>query len=395
MKSIMGALPDDWLIRAWQGTSRPGLIDLGPGYPDPTLLPGRWLQDSLNDALTAFPQGALGYGTNPGPEPLRDFVAARFGARREEVVTTAGTSSALGAIATTLQRSGATVLTESTTYDLAVKLFTHRGVRVRALPASVLGIDPDDVERCARAAASHDRVAPALYVIPTFHNPTGRVLTSEVRARLVEIAARIGMDVIEDLAYLDLSFGDEPVPPPLWTTAIDRRRHVALYTFSKVVAPALRLGVMVTDEKRCAAIAADGERQSGGGPSHLMATALSVAALNGTLQRQIDRVCAELRCRRNVLTAVLGGQLPPGVQLRSCRGGYFGWLDLPDSLDTASLRRAAVAAGLDFAPGWRFGNAHGIRLSLAARPSAELGVALTRLVEVFRGKFGSLALSET
>ncbi|MEV0289179.1 PLP-dependent aminotransferase family protein [Kribbella sp. NPDC050820] len=358
-----------WWQRAGQGDLRRDLIDLGPGYPDPSLLPGPWIADALSTAISRQHDVALGYGGNAGPGPLRAFVAARLPhCATDEVVTTAGTSAALNAIAVGLQRAGAAVITEFTTYDLALKIFADRGVRIDRLPAAESGIDPAAVLRTSLRAYRRDGAWPSLYLVPTYHNPTGRTLGAEVRAGLIELTTTTGLHIIEDLAYLDLGFDGGPEPVPLWSQAVDKGRHTALYSFSKVVAPGLRLGALVADQARCRAIADDGERLSGGGPAHLTAMGLANASLSGALQAHIAQVRAELKRRRDTVQQSLVDKVPEDVRIAPCHGGYFVWLELPPRLDELDVRRSALRAGVDFAPGRRYGDPSGVRLSLAAQP---------------------------
>lgn len=373
---------DGWRDRAAQGHSSSDLVDLGPGYPDNTLLPGAWLADALTRAMAATPRLFLGYGVNDGPEPLRQMVADRFGADVSEVITTAGSSSAISQMAASLEQIRTPVLVEATTYDLAAKIFLHRGVELHRLPPSPLGVDPDDLATCAATLRRATGQTPALYVIPTFHNPTGRVLTPEICEGVINVAGRLGVQIIEDQAYIDLHDDHYPPPTPLRTVGHGRADIVSLYSFSKSVAPGLRTGALVADREQCRKLAADGERDSGGGPSHFIAAALSEAAYAGHLARHIDQTRAILQTRRRLAQGLLDDGLPADTRARPSRGGYFIWIDLPPHQSDIDVQQRCRANGLDIAPGRKFGDAGGIRISVASNTSGTLAEAIPRLCSV-------------
>ncbi|MEU4215428.1 aminotransferase class I/II-fold pyridoxal phosphate-dependent enzyme [Actinoplanes sp. NPDC026623] len=367
-----------------QGEPRPGIVNLDPGYLDPELLPvellGRWTRR----ALRRWGTQTLGYGADAGPLPLRAALAGRLaGCTPANVVTTAGTSAALDQLALLLAAQGRTLLTEASTYDLGRRIFEARGVPVRPVPGPVDDVDVDAFARAARSAARASGRAPAMYLIPTFHNPTGRVLPAERRRALVELAEREGMFVIEDQAYTDLSFGAPP-PPPLWTYAEDRDRVVALYSFAKCLAPGLRAGWLVTGERLAAELAADPVRHSGGGPTHFTVMAVAAGCADGDLDRRIVTLRQQLRARRDALLGALDGALPPEFEVITPHGGFFAWVRLPPASDSAALRLRAEQCGVSYADGRRFGAEPGARLCFAAAGPDRLREGAARLIEAWR-----------
>ncbi|WP_422768910.1 PLP-dependent aminotransferase family protein [Plantactinospora sp. WMMC1484] len=372
-------MPDYCMIYTgdWrQGVRREGIIDLGPGYPDPALLPSGLLADAATAVLTRHAAEALSYGANTGPRQLRAFLAEQVpGCPPEQVVTTAGTSSALSGVAAELGRRGAVVLTESLTYDLGRQIFVDRGLRVEAVPGPV---DDLDIDRLRRFLAGR-REPVAFYVMPTFHNPTGRVLGVERRTELLELAARTGMTIVEDHAYSRLSF--DQVPAPLWSLSDDREKVITLLSLSKCLAPGLRLGGVVGSTELLDRLARDGERASGGGANHLTAATVAHAVATGAVARHVEDLVGELRRRRDALYSALAGRLPPGLTITRPTGGYFQWIGLPTVAYEAMLLAAAENLGVSFAPGSRFGSGHpGVRLCFAAHRPDDLIFAAERLV---------------
>src|SRR5215472_14064552 len=190
-----------------------GLVDLGPGYLDPALVPveliGRWTAQ----ALDRWGASALGYGADAGPLPLRAAAASRISGAawaREcapsQLIVTGGTSAALDQLAMRFSREGRAVLTESLTYDLGRKIFTGWGVRTVAVRGPADDVDVAELARAAKQAARSTGIPPAIYLIPTFHNPTGRVLSTGRRRDILAVAEQAGSLVIEDQAYSELHY---------------------------------------------------------------------------------------------------------------------------------------------------------------------------------------------
>ncbi|NUT37525.1 MAG: PLP-dependent aminotransferase family protein [Hamadaea sp.] len=359
-----------------QGDQRDDVIDLGPGYPEPALLPARLLADAATAVLSRHATEALSYGANNGPGQLREFLASQIeGSTPDQILTTAGTSSALAGIAADLRRRDAVVLTESLTYNLGRKIFVDRGLPVEAVPGP---LDDLDVDELRRAAQGH-RQPVAFYVMPTFHNPTGRVLSAERRADLLRLAARTGMTIVEDHAYSSLGFA--PSPPPLWSLNRDGVAVFTLVSLSKCLAPGLRLGGVVGPDGFAERLEQDGERVSGGGPNHLTAATIAHAVACGAVADHVRGLIGELRARRDALHAALEGNLPPGYTLAHPAGGYFQWIGLPSAAHEGALLRAAEDLGVSFAPGSRFGAGHpGVRLCFAGHGPRDLIFAAERLV---------------
>jgi len=369
-----------------QSDPRPGMVELGPGYPDPALLPTDLMRHCASRALERWGPQALGYGADAGPADLRRMLAARVAAtdggrsRSANVLVTAGTSAALGQLAIRVAREGRMLLTESLTYDLGRKIFQEYGVRVRAVPGPLDDLDVGAVRRAALRAERDAGQPPVLYLVSTFHNPTGRVLSPARRTELMTLAERLGLLVLDDLAYVDLSFGAPP-PPPLHSCADDADRVVTLYSFAKCLAPGVRVGWLVSGERTVAELAGDAVRRSGGGPNHLAVMAVSVACLEGHLDARLAWLRGQLRIRRDALADGLAG-LPDGYRPAEPGGGFFTWVGLPAGVDDRRLLREAEARGVSFALGRRFGAApRGVRLCFAAAGPDALRLGGARLCE--------------
>jgi DNA-binding transcriptional MocR family regulator len=374
-----------------QADPRPGMVELGPGYLDPTLLPVGLIRRCAARALDRWGAQALAYGANPGPQELRVALAARVadatGTRcgPDNVLTTAGTSAALDQIAISLARDGRAVLTECLTYDLGRDIFTGRGVRTVPVPGPLDDIDVAEFSRAAVRVARESGQPPALYLIPTFHNPTGRVLGRTRRREIMELAERLGMLVIEDQAYAELSYGTPP-PPSLRSCTADPERVVSLYSLAKCLAPGMRVGWLVAGERLVSEFARDPVRLSGGGGNHFAVMVVAAACLEGEFDRHLSGLRGRLKARRDALLTAVADALPDRYGVAVPGGGFFAWVRLPPGVDDRRLVREAEARGVSFAPGRRFGTAHrGVRLCFAACRPADLRLGATRLLAALPG----------
>jgi 2-aminoadipate transaminase len=368
-----------------QGNPRPGLVDLGPGYLDPVLVPTKLIGQWAADALTYWDQHALAYGANAGPWELRVKLAARTGGCGPgNVMITGGTSAAIDQLAMRFAREGRMVLTESLTYDLGRMIFTGWGVKTIAVPGPVDDLDVDQFRRAARRAVRSAGVPPAMYLIPTFHNPTGRVLSAERRAEICALAQETGALIVEDQAYADLGY-ELPSPPPLWRLAADPEQVITLYSFAKALAPGLRVGWLTSGERLVAELAASPVRISGGGPNHFSAVVVMAGLVNDQLESHISALRDQLRMRRDALISQLVGQLPEGYTVARPAGGFFTWIGLPAGVSDQALLRTAEQGGVSFAAGRRFGaSGGGVRLCFACAEPDRLRLGAARFAAACR-----------
>ncbi|MDX6362542.1 MAG: 2-aminoadipate transaminase, partial [Streptomyces sp.] len=222
-------------------TARPEVINFAGGLPAPELFDAEGIAAAFRDVLAEAPERALQYATTEGEPGLRAALAERTGARGlatspDDLLVTTGSQQALSLLATVLLEPGDTVLVESPCYLAALQAFSFAGARVLAVPGDAEGIDPDALDDLVT------RERPKLlYTVPTFQNPTGRTVPGARRAAIAAVAAQRGLWIVEDDPYGELRFEGERVP---WIASYDGAgdRTVLLGSFSKVMAPGLRLG---------------------------------------------------------------------------------------------------------------------------------------------------------
>ena len=385
-----------WVPGVVQLARPDGTLDLGPGHLDPALLPVGLLRAAYQHAFAEYGSAALTYGNNQGPAPLRAALAARL-ARLEQVacgpehvLVTAGTSSMLDLLARVHGRPGDVVLTEASTYDLGRRIFRDRGLRLRGVSMDSAGMDPAALEVAVAAQRAAGRRIAFLYVVPTFHNPTGLLVPQERRQELLEVSRRHGILVVEDDAYADLAF-DAGVAVRSLATMAGFRGVLGLRTFSKSLAPGLRLGWLVGDPRAVHRLSASATFTSGGGLNHLAAVAVAGLVEDGAYERHVAWLRQQLRARRDALVGTLGAALPVGFQAGYPGGGLFSWVRLPKGPPEAAFLDAAERAGVRVAAGSRFGRSTGpaVRLCFSFYGPAHLVEAAERLAAAWRRTAGS------
>lgn len=366
---------------------RPGIIEFGWGHPDLGLLPVDSLLQATQVALERDGPLALSYGAEQGPICLIKQVCARLGRLEgtappsEQMMITGGTSQALDMLCTVLTQPGDVVLVESPVYHLALRIFHDHGLELVPVPSDDEGLQVDTLEDTLTSLQRQERQVCWLYTVPTFNNPTGLTMNEERRRALVKLAQRQGLLVLEDDAYYELWY-DSPPPPTLYSQ-VPAGPVVRLESFSKVLAPGLRLGWMLAPPEIVQRCTGSGMLDSGGGVNHFTAHVVAAFIELGLLDEQVDRLRASYRKRRDVLLDALANHLPERCEWVYPGGGFFVWLRLPSSIDSAALLPIAESVGVSYVPGTRFyagaGGERYCRLSLSLVSLEELSEGARRL----------------
>jgi 2-aminoadipate transaminase len=330
--------------------SRPGVLSLAGGLPDPWLFPVTHYAAATADVL-ANDDRALQYG--PTWEPLKEEIARLMALRGVEctadrVFITSGAQQGLSLLAWLLVDSGAPVLTEQAVYTGLTQAVAPLGAVHLTVPTDLeRGIDVDAVAwRLARGPR------PAfLYVIPDGHNPLGVSVATDARARLVELARRFRVPIVEDDPYGLLAYDGAHAPP---LRALDDEWVLYVGSFSKTIAPGLRLGWLVVPPALLAPLAilkeANDLESSG-----LTCRAVTSYLQAGRLPGHLDLLRDEYRARRDRMMAALARHLADAAKWTRPRGGFFTWVELPEGMDTMRLLERAVSeARVAFVPGRAF-----------------------------------------
>jgi len=340
--------PDAWTIPKIDAAGRargPGLISFAGGAAHPGDLPLAHLRRALEAALT--PE-SLGYGPARGERSLlealqRHFAREDVDASPERTMVTSGAMAGLDLVFRRLLDPGDMIVVESPTYSDSLISLSLARARVVELP-----MDDDGAQVEALPAIAAEMGAPrAIYVIPTFHNPTGVTMSFERRRRLVELARDLGAMLIEDDAYGALRFSGEPIP----SLAALSDEVISVRSLSKIVAPGLRLGCVIGPPPLVEALElARGGVEICASPLNQVAAARFIRS--GDVDVHIYRLCKLFAERRDVMLGALFehfGDLDAHWSIPE--GGMFIWMRVGEDVDTTPLLELALDEGVSFVPG--------------------------------------------
>jgi 2-aminoadipate transaminase len=354
-------------------------IAFARGAPAPECLPVEELADCAKAAIEQDGVAVLSYGPGGGYGPLREWLAARHGVEPGRVLLTSGSLQGFVFLAQHLVGGGGRVLVEGPTYDRPLLILARLGAEIVPLPMDDEGLDPGGLER-----ALADGEKPAfLYTIPTFQNPSGRTLSTQRRHRIAELAAEHELLVLEDDPYGLVRFEGE-APPTLFE--LEGGVNVAYSSsFSKTVAPGIRVGYFVVPAALAAALEAVATSTYISPPFLSEATVLEFIR-RGSFEPNLARVCGLLGARRDAMLAALEREFPAEASWSRPEGGYFLWLDLPGGADAAELLVRSTAAGVTFVKGTDFfpgaGGESSVRLAYSFASIEEIGEGIATLAEL-------------
>jgi 2-aminoadipate transaminase len=362
-------------------TERPGIISLAGGLPSADTFPVQAMRDASAAVLRDSPREALQYAASEGFGPLREWVAQELAthglkAGADQVLITTGSQQGLDLVGKVLIDPGSTVAVESPTYLGALQAFAPYEPEFVA----VEGDDNGPLPQALEAA----RGARFLYLLPNYQNPTGRCLPADRRLALVQRAAEIGLPIVEDNPYGDLWF-DEPPPPPVCASAGEGA--VYLGSFSKVLAPGLRLGYVVAPRAMFPKLLQAKQASDLHSPSFNQRVVYEVIR-NGFLKEHVPTIRERYKAQRDAMAAALREHLPPGCRWQAPVGGMFFWVTLPAHLDATALLPRAVEAGMAYVPGSPFypqgGHENTMRLSFVTVSPERIAQGVEALGRVLR-----------
>ena len=365
----------------------PDVIDFGAGQPSLHLLPLAWLREAAASRLGDNDAAYLAYGAMPGDGYFRQVLADYLGGHYqvpvdfENLFVTGGASQGLDLICTLFSRPGDTIFVEEPSYFLALRIFADHGLNIVSLPMDAQGLIIEAIEQ---KLSQH---TPAfLYTIPTFHNPSSVTLSAERRNRLVQLSRQHDLVIVADEVYHLLSYAADP-PPPL-ASQIDRGPVISLGSFSKIMAPGLRLGWIQAGTKLINRFAGCGLVDSGGSLNHFTSGVMRSAIELGLLEKQLANLKSVYSRRKLALSNALRELLPDSVRFIEPDGGFFIWLEFADRIDTVKMLAAARQHNVGFLPGKEFSGQNGLknyaRLSFAYFDVPELEEGARRLAKVIR-----------
>jgi 2-aminoadipate transaminase len=364
-------------------TERPEVISFAGGLPAPSTFPADRIREATDRVLREAPAAALQYSATEGYAPLREWIAARLSTgsatiRASQVLITAGSQQALDLIGKVLIDPASPVLVETPTYLGALQAFSLYEPRYVQVPTDENGLIPDGLTPALTQGAR------LLYAQPNFQNPTGRRLALERRKTLAELARKSPYALVEDDPYAALDYAGKPLPT-LLSMAPDHVVHCG--TFSKVLAPGLRLGYIVAPEELHFKLVQAKQATDLHTPTLTQRIVYEVVK-DGFLDEQIPSIRTLYGDQCSAMLEALARHMPEGVSWNRPEGGMFLWVTLPAGIDTMQLLEAAIAHHVAFVPGAPFfaneAPRNTLRLSFVTVSRARIDEGVARLAALIR-----------
>lgn len=365
-------------------TERPGIISFAGGLPSPKTFPVDAFAEACAKVLKDDGRAALQYAASEGYGPLREAVAAQLPWQVDpaQVLITTGSQQGLDLVAKVLIDAGSRLLVETPTYLGALQAFTPMEPQVIGVASDDHGVDIGDLAAKAEGARF-------LYVLPNFQNPTGRTMSEARRAALSQRAASLGLPLVEDNPYGDLWF-DAPPPPPL--AARNPEGCIYLGSFSKVLAPGLRLGFLIAPGAIAPKLLQAKQAADLHSPSFNQRVVAEVLK-DGFLDRHVPTIRTLYKAQRDAMLAALAREMAGlDVQWNSPDGGMFLWARLPAGMSAIDLLPKAVERGVAFVPGAAFyadgADARTLRLSFVTASADQIATGVAALAAAIREQQG-------
>ena len=361
-------------------TEKPGIISFAGGLPSPRTFPVEAFAAACETVLSTDGRAALQYAASEGYRPLCEWVAASmpWDVSADQVLITTGSQQGLDLVAKVLIDEGSTVLVETPTYLGALQAFTPMEPNIVSVDSDAEGVDVEDLVSKAEGARF-------LYVLPNFQNPTGRSMSEARRQALVERAAAIGLPLVEDNPYGDLWF-DQPPPKPL--TARNPEGCIYLGSFSKVLAPGLRLGYVIAPKAIMPKLLQAKQAADLHSPSFNQRM-VSEVLKDGFIDRHVPTIRTLYKSQCHAMLEALQKEMAGlDVVWNTPDGGMFLWVRLPEGMNAVELLPKAVDKGVAFVPGAAFYADHAdprtLRLSFVTASEEQIHIGIAALAQAIR-----------
>ena len=368
-------------------TELPGIISFAGGLPSPLTFPIDAMREASERVLSQDGKAALQYAASEGYAPLREWVAQDLlkqgmNISPDQVLITTGSQQGLDLVAKILIDAGSRILVETPTYLGALQAFTPMEPTVVSVNSDEHGVDAIDLK--SKVGTDFDK-ARFVYLLPNFQNPTGRTMTEERRAAVAEVAADTGLPIIEDNPYGDLWF-DAPPAPSLSSRHPDG--SVYLGSFSKILAPGLRLGYLVAPKALYPKLLQAKQAADLHTPSFNQRVVAEVLK-DGFIERHVPTIRALYKQQCEAMLAALDKEMAGlGLTWNRPAGGMFLWVQLPQGMQAIPLLDKAVKKGVAFVPGSAFyaqnANASTLRLSFVTATVDQINQGMAALAAAIR-----------
>jgi len=333
------------------------VLSLAGGLPGPEVFPKEDLARIASRVIEELGDSALQYSPTLGVMPFREAVADFVRSKGvkvlsdDRVTVTTGSQEAIYLLAMTLINPKDAIIVESPTYLAALNVFRYHGAEFVPVPIDENGMRTELLEDKIKEAKSKGLNVKLVYTVATCHNPTGVIMPDDRRKELLEVASKYDLLVIEDDPYSFFVFDEVPFTP--LKTLDSEGRVIYLGTFSKILAPGLRLGYMVADRQitRMVELA----KQMVDLHSSTLSQYIALYALKeGVVEKTIQKARVVYREKRDIMVESLEKYMPEGSHWFKPRGGLFAFIYLPDGVDTTDMLPMAIERGVAYVPGRNF-----------------------------------------
>lgn len=368
-------------------TEQPDVISFAGGLPAPELFPTKEMEQVCCRVLQEDGRAALQYSATDGYLPLRQKIAKRMeklgldNVEAKDILITAGSQQGLDFSAKIFINPGDVIICESPSYLGALSAFRAYQPKFVEIPMDDDGMIIEELEKALEANPN----TKFIYTIPDFQNPTGRTLTLERRKRLMELATKYEIPVIEDNPYGELRFEGEILPS---LKCFDPKNLVIhLGTFSKIFAPGLRLGWVIAQPEILQKfnIVKQG--------ADLQCSSIAQREVNqfmemNDIEAHIEKIKKVYSGRKNLMIETMKKEFPASTTFTNPDGGLFTWATFPKEIDAAELLKKALEQKVAFVPGEPFypngGNANHCRLNYSCMNEESIVEGITRLGKVLK-----------
>jgi 2-aminoadipate transaminase len=369
---------------------KPGIVSFAGGFPDPAMFDVAGIQEASNKALSEEPGGALQYGATEGYGPLREQLSAFMATKGakdvapENLIVTTGSQQALDLLGKTMISPGDKVIVEGPTFLATIQCFRLYGAELISAPIDAHGVKTDELEQLI---AQHK--PKFVYLIPTFGNPSGALLSLERRKKVLEMAVKHQTLIVEDDPYGDLYFGEAPPPSLLaLSPSVPGSRELLAHcgSLSKVLSPGLRVGWMVAPAELLAKATMCKQFSDAHTSTFAQATAAQYLKA-GRMPETLTRVRQVYGERATAMGQALKRELGDAIEFNQPQGGLFFWARLTGaggkSQDAGEFAKKAIEQLVAFVPGAPFYAANPdlatLRLSFATADVAKIEEGVARL----------------
>ena len=370
-------------------TEQPDIISFAGGLPAPEVFPVKEFQEACNAVLREHGAQALQYSTTEGYKPLREMIArhtARYSVEvtADNILITSGSQQALDFIGRLFINRGDYVVVESPTYLGALQAWNDYGAQYISVRADENGMIVDELEAALRVGPKF------IYILPNFQNPSGSTLSLERRMKLVELADKYGVPIIEDDPYGQLRYDGEHIPSVVSLDSEFRGPNgghysgnvIYLSTFSKLLAPGLRLAWVVAPPEVIRKLVMAKQAADLHTSSFNQYVAYEVAK-GGFLDEHVKVIRATYKERRDIMLEMMDEMFPPEVRWTRPKGGMFLWGILPEFMDAAEVLKVAIERKVAFVPGTAFhpngSGANTMRLNFSYSKPEAIREGITRM----------------